>query len=156
MMTAYEKCERSRDNSSTNSKLKPKHLSGNLKGIVKKLYRRNMSLLFNKICLNEGLLPDYTHTLSCIHIYIYIYIYISVCVCVCLMELTYCQKMVCSSPVRKVLIYWQAKSAKTYNKWTHHDTPIITSFIYSYQQRIIEWNLYIYIYIYIADKGENE
>ena len=33
--------------------------------------------MFNEICINEEMLPKYTH------IYIYIYIYICVCVCVC-------------------------------------------------------------------------
>ena len=51
-------------NSSTNSNLKLKHLSGKLKGSQQKLYRQNMSLLFNQTGLNEGLLPNY--------IYIYI------------------------------------------------------------------------------------
>ena len=27
-----------------------------------KLYRQNVSLLFNQTCLNERLLPNYTHT----------------------------------------------------------------------------------------------
>ena len=29
--------------------------------ILIKLYRQNMSLLFNQTCLNEGLLPNYTY-----------------------------------------------------------------------------------------------
>ena len=36
-----------------------------------KLYRYNVSLLFNQSCLNERLPPNHTHT----HTYIYIYIY---------------------------------------------------------------------------------
>ena len=31
-----------------------------------------MSLLFNQTCLNERLLPNYTHTYTYIYIYIYI------------------------------------------------------------------------------------
>ena len=46
-----------------------------LERILIKLYRQNVSLLFNQTCLNEGLLPNYTHT--------YIYIHINMCVCVC-------------------------------------------------------------------------
>ena len=37
--------------------------------ILIKLYRQNLSLLFNETCLNERLLPNYTHT----HTYIYIF-----------------------------------------------------------------------------------
>ena len=58
-------------NSSTNSNLEPRHLSGNSKLI--NLYRQNVSLLFNQTCLNELLLPNHTHTHTHTHIYIYIY-----------------------------------------------------------------------------------
>ena len=40
--------------------------------IQKKICRHKMSIMFNEICINEEMLPKYTHT----HIYIYIYIYI--------------------------------------------------------------------------------
>ena len=41
-----------------------------------KLYRQNLSLLFNKTVLNEQLLPNtHTHTHTYIYIYINIYIY---------------------------------------------------------------------------------
>ena len=52
---------------------KTKTLIKKLERILIKLYRQNLSLLFNQTCLNERLLPNYTHT----HIYIYIYIYIN-------------------------------------------------------------------------------
>ena len=56
-----------------------KTLVRKLERILIKLYRQNVSLLFYQTCLNEGLLPNYTHTHTHTHIYIYIY----VCVCVC-------------------------------------------------------------------------
>ena len=37
--------------------------------IQKKICRHKMSIMFNEICINEEMLPKYTHT----HIYIYIY-----------------------------------------------------------------------------------
>ena len=40
--------------------------------IQKKICRHKMSIMFNEICINEEMLPKYTH----IYIYIYIYIYI--------------------------------------------------------------------------------
>ena len=40
--------------------------------IQKKICRHKMSIMFNEICINEEMLPKYTHT----YIYIYIYIYI--------------------------------------------------------------------------------
>ena len=48
-----------------------KTLIGKLERILIKLYRQNVSLLFNQTCLNERLLPNNTHII----IYIYIYIY---------------------------------------------------------------------------------
>ena len=39
--------------------------------------------MFNEICINEEMLPKYTHTHTHTYIYIYIYIYICVCVCMC-------------------------------------------------------------------------
>ena len=42
-----------------------KSLIRKLKRILIKLYRQNVSLLFNQTCLNERLLPNYTYT----HIY---------------------------------------------------------------------------------------
>ena len=50
-----------------------KTLIWKLEWIFKKLYRQNVSLLFNQTCINERLLHNYTHT--DIYIYIYIYIY---------------------------------------------------------------------------------
>ena len=52
-----------------------KTLIRKLEKILMKLYRKNVSLLFNQICLNERQLPNYTHTHTHTHIYIYIYIY---------------------------------------------------------------------------------
>ena len=56
-----------------------KTLIRKLERILNKLYGQNLSLLFNEICLNEQLLPNYTHTHhthSHIHTHTYIYIYI--------------------------------------------------------------------------------
>ena len=53
-----------------------KTLIRKLERILIRLYRQNVSLLFDQACLNEGLQPDYTHTHTHTHIYIYIYIYI--------------------------------------------------------------------------------
>ena len=41
-----------------------KTLIRKLERILRKLYRQNMSLLFNQTCLNERLLPKYTHTFA--------------------------------------------------------------------------------------------
>ena len=58
-------------NSSTNFNRKPR-LIRKLERILIKLYRQNVSLLFNQICLNERLLfnPTHTHTHTHTHIYI--------------------------------------------------------------------------------------
>ena len=53
--------------------------------INKKICRQKMSIMFNEICINEEMLPKYTHTHTHTrthththtYIYIYIYIYIS-------------------------------------------------------------------------------
>ena len=42
--------------------------------IQKKICRHKMSIMFNEICINEEMLPKYTHTHTHTHIYIYIYI----------------------------------------------------------------------------------
>ena len=47
-----------------------------LERVLIKLYRQNVYLLFNQTCLNERLLPNYTH----------IYVCVCVCVCVCVYE----------------------------------------------------------------------
>ena len=44
--------------------------------INKKICRHKMSIMFNEICINEEMLPKYTHTHTHTHIYIYIYIYV--------------------------------------------------------------------------------
>ena len=54
-----------------------------------RLYRQNVSLLFNQTCLNKRLLSNNTYT---IYIYIYIYIYVCVCVCVCMCVCEYSDK----------------------------------------------------------------
>ena len=54
-------------NTSTNSRTPER--------ILIKLFRQNVSLLFNQTCLNERLLPNHTHTHTHTHIYIHIYIY---------------------------------------------------------------------------------
>ena len=43
--------------------------------IQTKICRQRISILFNEICINEEMLPKYTHTHTYIYIYIYIYIY---------------------------------------------------------------------------------
>ena len=48
-------------------------LGGGIERIQKKICRHKMSIMFNEICINEEMLPKYTHTHT--HIYIYIYIY---------------------------------------------------------------------------------
>ena len=50
-----------------------------LERILIKLYRQNVSLLFNQRCLNERLRPKYKHT----HIYV-------MCVCVCVCVFIFC------------------------------------------------------------------
>ena len=74
-MMTYERFENAWDNFDKffhQFQPETKTLIRKLEGILIKLYRQNVSLLFNQICLNERLLPNHTHT----HIYIYIYIYI--------------------------------------------------------------------------------
>ena len=46
--------------------------------INKKICRQKMSIIFNEICINEEMLPKYTHTHTHTHIYIYIYITIQI------------------------------------------------------------------------------
>ena len=59
---------------------KTKTVIRKLERILIKLYRQNVSLLFNQICLNERLLPTtHTHT----HTHIYTYACMCACVCVC-------------------------------------------------------------------------
>ena len=70
LMLAYETSERARDNFGKflhQFQPKTKTLIRKLKRILIKLYRRNVSLLFNQTCLNERLLPKYTYfkTWSC-------------------------------------------------------------------------------------------
>ena len=45
--------------------------------INKKICRQKMSIMFNEICINEEILPKYTHTHT--HTHIYIHIYMLVC-----------------------------------------------------------------------------
>ena len=72
-MMAYEESESGRDNFGKfihQFQTETKSLISKLERIFIKLYRQNVSLLFNETCLNERLQPNHTHT----HIYIYIYI----------------------------------------------------------------------------------
>ena len=83
-MMVYEKSESARKNLGKfiyQHQPKTKKLVRKIERILMKLYWQNVYLLFDQICLNEGLLPKYPHT--CARAYIYIYIYICVCVCVC-------------------------------------------------------------------------
>ena len=76
-MMAYEGSKSGRDNFGKfiyQFQPETKTLIRKLERILNKLYKRNLSLLFNETCLNEWLLPNYT-----IYIYIYIYIYVYVC-----------------------------------------------------------------------------
>ena len=69
--------------------------------ILDRLYRQNLSLIFNEPCLKERLLRNYTHTHTHTHIYIYIYIYIYIqislniidifCLHIFLLILSYCR-----------------------------------------------------------------
>ena len=72
LVMAYEGSESARDNFGRfiyQFQPETKTLSRKLERILNKLYRQNLSLSFNEICLNERRLPNY------IYIYIYIYIY---------------------------------------------------------------------------------
>ena len=64
-MIAYEGSESARDNFGKfiyQLQSETKTFIRKLERILNKLYRQNFSLLFNKTCLNERLLPNYTHT----------------------------------------------------------------------------------------------
>ena len=74
-MIAYERSESTRDNfGKFIHQFQPKYktLIRKLERILIKLYRQNVSLLFNQTCLNERLLPNYTsmHTHTHTHTYI--------------------------------------------------------------------------------------
>ena len=80
-MMTYEESERAQDNSSkfiNQLQPKTKTLVSKLERILIKLYRQHVSLLFNEICLNEGLLSNYTHTFLSLSLSLYIYIYMYV------------------------------------------------------------------------------
>ena len=69
-MIAYERSESAWDKfGKFIYQLQPrtKTLVRKLERILIKSYRQNVSLLLNQTCLNEGLLPHYTHT----HIHTY-------------------------------------------------------------------------------------
>ena len=83
-MMAYKMAESARDNfSKFIHQIQPetRTLIRKPERILIKLYWQNVSLLFNQICLNERVLPNYslslTHTHTHKHTYIYIYIYIN-------------------------------------------------------------------------------
>ena len=64
-MMAYEGSEDARDNfGKFICQFQPEILTfiSKLERILIKLYRQNLSLLFNETCLNELLLPKYKHT----------------------------------------------------------------------------------------------
>ena len=88
---AYEGSESAQDNFGKfihQFQPKTKTLNRKLKRILIKLYRQNVSLLFNQTCLNEWLLPNYIYiyidlfyhhfnlyrVILCCPLYIYIYI----------------------------------------------------------------------------------
>ena len=73
---AYERSKRACDNfGKFIYQFRPKTniLIRKLERILIKLYRQNVSLLYNQICLNERLLPNWAHTQTHTHTYIYIY-----------------------------------------------------------------------------------
>ena len=79
---AYERSESARDNfSKFIHQLQPETntLIRKLEMILIKLYRQNVSLLFNQTCLSERILPNYTHT----HTHTHTHIYMCVCVYAC-------------------------------------------------------------------------
>ena len=77
-MMAYEKSESARDNfGKFIHQFQPeiKTLIRKLEKILIRLYRQNVSLLFNQAGLNERLMPNHTHTHTHTHTHIYIYIF---------------------------------------------------------------------------------
>ena len=77
-MMSYERSENTQDNFGKfiyQFQPETKTLIRKLKRILIKLYRPNVSLLFNQTCLNERLQPYYTHTHTHTHALIYMYIY---------------------------------------------------------------------------------
>ena len=79
LMKAYEWSESARNNFGKfihQFQPETKTLIRKLKRKLIKLYRQNVSLLFNETCLNERLLPNYTHTHTHTHTHIYM------CVCI--------------------------------------------------------------------------
>ena len=82
LMMAYEGTESARNNFGKfiyQFQPETKTLIRKLERILNKLYRQNFSLLLNETCLNERLLPNYTHT----HTHTYICVCVCVCTCVC-------------------------------------------------------------------------
>ena len=83
---AYERSESARGNFGKfifQQLTKTKTFVMKLERILIKFYRQNVFLLFNQICLNEGLLPDYIYMCVCVCVYSYAYVSIYMCVCVC-------------------------------------------------------------------------
>ena len=67
-MMAYEESESAQDNfSKFVNQLQPKTKAfvWKLEGILVKLYKQNVSLLFNQTFLDEGLLPNYIYIPMC-------------------------------------------------------------------------------------------
>ena len=50
-----------------------KSLISSIEKTNRKIVNIQLSLVFNKTCIQENLLPAYTHTYMCIYIYIYLY-----------------------------------------------------------------------------------
>ena len=79
LLIAYERSESAQDNFGKfihQFQPETKTLIRKLGRILIKLYRQNVSLLFNQTSLNERLQPNHTHTHTHTHTHIYIYIYI--------------------------------------------------------------------------------
>ena len=75
LMMAYERFESAWDNFGKflyQFQPETKTLIRKLERILHKLYRQNLSLLFNETYLNEQLLPNYTHTHTHTHTHTYI------------------------------------------------------------------------------------
>ena len=85
--------------------------------------------MFNEICINEEMLPKYTHTHTHTHIYIYIYIYIHKCVYLYLNDmpnLTF--KKIIFKAMLVCGIMSHPKNNFWMKKWKHYRTVRVFSF----------------------------
>ena len=103
-----------------------KTLIWKLKRILIKLYRQNVFLLFNETCLNERLLPNYTHTHTHTHTHTLSHIY------------TY---------MGKWKYMWQYENVQIWKNKAFWGSSAKVLVFFSYLYIFI----YIYIYIYIYE-----